>query len=128
MTMTNDNEESLLLDQLQGARHAVELAKKAVAAARIKQNEAEAALEVMNQAVADYFIGNGLLQFEANGLVVELGKSYSVDIADPAAVPAEYMRTKTVSEPDKVKIRNEAPRDANWYVMKESNKITVRGK
>lgn len=123
-----DNEESILLDQLQSARHAVELAKKAVSVARTKQNEAEAALEVMNQAVADYFIGNGLLQFEANGLVVELGKSYSVDIADPAAVPEEYMRTKTVSEPDKVKIRNEAPRDANWYVMKESNKITVRGK
>jgi hypothetical protein len=52
--MTNNDEESLLLDQLQSARHAVEVAKKVVAAARLKQNQAEYQLEVIEQAVADY--------------------------------------------------------------------------
>jgi hypothetical protein len=125
--MTNENEEQLLTEELLFARKDLELAKQTVAMARIEQNKAEAYLAGVEQAVADYFTGSGLLKFEAGNVTVELGKSYSVDVETIDAVPEAYIRTKVVKEVDKQRIRDERPA-GNFYVMKESNKITVRSR
>lgn len=127
MTMTNYEEEQLLLDKLLDARHKVQLAKDAVSLARMRQSEAEHALSVIEQAVYDYCDGNGLMKFESMNHTVSYGLSASVDVADPSAVPDEFMRVKTVREPNKQLIAASRPQ-GNWYVIKQSPKITVRSK
>ena len=128
MTMTNEDEELLLTDKLLDARNKVERIKRLVTYLLTRQNRNQKDLEVIEQAFADYFEGNGLIKLEAMGCIVSYSLSSSVDIADPTAVPEEFIRRKIVSEPDKIKIRNEAPRNSNWFTIKQSPKITVRSK
>jgi len=135
-TLPEQDEESLLLDQLQGARHQVEALKKEASALKIKQNQAEHDLGVIEQAVADYMEGNGLLNFNApDGRSCELGKTYAVDVEDITSVPYKYIRLKpAVEEINKALIQEAVKRGelvvagSNWLKMKESNKITIKNK
>lgn len=126
--MTHDNdEEQFLLDQLLSARHKLELHKTETSERRFKQNQLEAELEIIEQAFADYLIGNGIKQTSINNHTVDLGYSESIDAPDIGAVPADYIRIKEVREINKALIRAAKP-SGNWYTIKQSPKLTVRSK
>lgn len=130
MTMTHDNddEEKILLDQLLTARHNLELHNREAAIHRAKKSELEHNLEVIEQAFADYLIGNGIKQTTINNYTVDLGYSESIDAPDIAAVPEEYIRIKEVREINKALVRAKKPEGCNWYIIKQSPKLTVRSK
>lgn len=125
--MTNDNdEEKMLLDKLLSARHAIELNKQAKRELTMKGNRLEKELEDIEQAWIDYMRGNGLKETEIGHLKLSIGESYSVDVDDVDAVPDEFVREKIVREPNKILIRELKPQ-GNWYVIKQSYKLTVKG-
>lgn len=125
--MTNQDEESLLLDQLNSARFALEQHKKAMSSLRLEQNALEKRLEEVTQAMADFFTGNGLLEFETSQFVVRYGESESVDVPDVEALPERFVRTKIIKEANKILLRELRPL-ANYYTIKKSPKITVTNK
>lgn len=128
MTMIHDNdEEQILLDQLLTARHNLELHNREAAIHRAKKSELEHSLEVIEQAFADYLIGNGIKQTTINNHTVDLGYSESTDAPDIDAVPLDYIRIKEVREINKALIRAAKP-TGNWFVIKQSPKLTVRSK
>ena len=122
-----DEEQKLIMDVLE-ARSRVAWVKKEIATLQIKRNEAEKLEADAEGALIAYMQDNGCTGLESGIAGATLGVSYAVDIASVDAVPAEYLRTKTVTEPDKVKIRNEAPRTANWFTLRAEPKITIKMK
>lgn len=126
MTMTVEDEEKFLIDQLNGARFALEQHKKAMSALRFEQNALEKRLEKVEEAMVDYMKGNGLVKFSNDKVSISLGKSYVVDVNDIDAVPEEFIRTKVTKEPNKVLIRELKPQ-GNWYTIVESDKLTIKG-
>lgn len=123
--MTNEpnaeEEENFIIDRLQSARHALELHKQETTARRFKQNQLEKELADAEQALIDYMLGNGLLKTER----VTLGETESVDAPDVDAIPEEFVRVKTVREPNKVLIKELRP-NGNWYAITKNYKVTVR--
>lgn len=126
MTMTIEDEESFLIDQLNSARFALEQHKKAMSALRFEQNALEKRLEEAEQAMVDYMKGNGLVKFSNDKVIISLRKSYAVDVSDIDAVPEEFIRTKVTKEPNKGLIRELKPQ-GNWYTIVESDKLTIKG-
>lgn len=120
--MTLDEEEKFLIDKLLSARHALKLHKEESSYRRFKQNELEKNLETTEQAVIDYMVGNGLK--ETSGL--SISETYSVDAPDVETLPDEFVRVKTVREPNKILIRELKPQ-GNWYTIKQGYKLTYKG-
>lgn len=118
--MTPLEEEGFLLDQLLGARHALEMHKA-------KKYTLEKRLAEVEQAMLDYMIANGVKAMHVGHNRITLGESFSVAVADIEAVPEEFVRIKTTKEPDKMKIRREMPQ-GNWYNIEKSHKLTVTTK
>ena len=118
--MTNEEEENFIIDRLQSARHALELHKQETSVRRFKQNQLEKELAEVEQALIDYMLGNGLLKTER----VTLGETESVDAPDVDAIPEEFVRVKTVREPNKILIKELRP-EGNWWVLKKTYKITI---
>jgi len=127
MTMTNTDEEGLLVSELMAARYAVACQKEKISAARFELNALEKSLETIEQAVVDYFTGNGLKQFETQMHTVTLGESEAVDAPDADAIPEQFIRTKIVKEPNKVLIKELRPA-GNWYAIKKNFKVTIGSK
>lgn len=121
MTMTPEQEEDFIIDNLQSARRRLEIHKAETSARRFHQNQLEKELEEAERALIDYMLGNGLLKTER----VTLGETESVDAPDVEAIPDEYVRVKTVREPNKVLIKEVRP-DGNWYCITKNYKITIR--
>ncbi len=121
-SLTVDKEESFLIDQLQSAKHALEIHKKEMTAMRLKQNQLEKIVVDTEQAVIDFMLQNGLLQTDR----ITLGETSSVDVPDVESVPEQFLRIKTTKEPNKVLIKELAP-VANWYSIKKNYKLTLRG-
>lgn len=121
MTMTVEEEERFLADKLSGAKMALAKAKSDAAYYAAQKNAAEKYLEEVQQAAVDYMRGNGL--FECASMVLK--KSTSIHVADVASVPQEFLRTKTVVEPDKRKIAEFMPQ-GNWYNVEESYYVTTK--
>ncbi len=126
-TLTIQEEENMLIDKLQSARHALEMHKKAVSSMRFEQNALEKQLEEIEQSCIDYMTGNGLVETER----LRLGTSASVDVPDVDAVPEQFIREKITREPNKILI-SEAHKSgklsgANWYTIKQSYKLTLKG-
>lgn len=128
MIMTNDDEEQFLIDNLCAARREAMLHKEQMSMMRLKANQLDAVIEEYEQALVDYMKGNGIKQTTRDNLVVTLGTSESVDCPDISAVPTKYIRTKETHEINKALIRAERPANANWYSIKESDKITITSK
>jgi uncharacterized protein YoaH (UPF0181 family) len=82
--------------------------------------------ELRAQVIAD-MQANGVLKEELVDFVISLKRgSESVDIADEAAVPEEYLRIK--KEVDKAKIKAVKP-EGNWWVMRRGeDTLTIKGK
>lgn len=120
-------ERELIMDALK-ARGRVARVKKTIARLQIKRNEAEHTEAKAEEALIAYMQESGCKAIEDGIAEVELGESWAVNVADIDAVPEQYIRTKTVREPDKVKIRNERPTGANWYVMSCKPKVTIKMK
>jgi hypothetical protein len=116
-----EEEENLIIDHLQSARHALELYKAETSARRFKQNQLEKQLEDAERALIDYMLGNGLIKTDR----VTLGETESVDAPDADAIPDEYVRVKTVREPNKILIKEVRP-DGNWYAITKNYKITIK--
>jgi len=121
MTMTIEEEESLIIDKLQSARHALELHKKECSAMRFKQNQLEKEVDDADRALIDYMLGNGLLKTER----VTLGETTAVDAPDVDAIPDQFVRVKTIREPNKVLIKELRP-EGNWYSLTKNYKVTIR--
>lgn len=121
MTMTIEDEEKMIADQIQSARADLEIYEKAARAARFEVDQQRAALQTLTQAALDYMTGNGLTECES----FRVKKSYRVDVEDISSVPTEYLRVKTITEINKDKIRAERP-DANWYTMAEHLNVEVK--
>lgn len=122
-----NDEEHLLIDMLIGTRNSLERAKAQVAAAKEVQASFEKQLADVEQAIVDYCTANGVLQFSSEHHSITLGSSESIDIASIEAVPEEFTRVITKREADKIKIKNTRPQ-GNWYTIKQSNHVTLRGK
>lgn len=122
--MTNDEEEQFILNEYLTARQAFETHKREMNLMQVKKNQLETRLEETKQAFVDYMVGNGLKETVVNNHVVRLGESYSVDAPDVDAIPEEFVRIKTIREPNKILIREKRPA-GNWYAIKESYKLTV---
>lgn len=122
MTITEHDEEGILIDQLKSARWKLEQIKRQQTKLALDKDLAEHELEVIKQAIIDYMEGNGLVQF-AN---CTLGYSESIDCPDLEAIPDDYIRVKTVKEPNKALIKAAKPQ-GNWYVVKSTPKLTLRG-
>ena len=129
MTMTNTknmispkDEEDFIIDALQSARHALELHKAETSARRFKQNQLEKQLEDAERTLIDYMLGNGLIKTDR----VTLGETESVDAPDVDAIPNEFVRVKTVREPNKILIKEVRPDGANWYSITKNYKVTIR--
>lgn len=121
MTMTITEEENFIIDNLQSARHALELHKAETSARRFKQNQLEKQLEDAERALIDFMLGNGLIKTDR----VTLGETESVDAPDVDAIPDAYVRVKTVREPNKILIKEVRP-DGNWYGVTKNYKVTIR--
>jgi hypothetical protein len=124
MTMTNltiEDEEKFIAEQIASARHELEIYEKAARAARWKVDQQKTALATLTQVALDYMSGNGLTECEA----FRVKRSFRVDVESIEAVPAEYLRVKTITEINKEKIRQERP-DANWYTMTEHLSVEVK--
>lgn len=119
--MTLDEEEKRLAGMLVEARAAVKQAKEAKKRASDTLADMEQYEADIHQAIIDYMDGNGLLECES----FTIRKSYAVDIEDLDAVPEDYLRFKTTTEADKIKIRDHRPA-GNWYVMRENKKVVVK--
>lgn len=122
MTMTLEEEEKFLIDKLLSARHAIELNKKAKRELVAKGSQLEKELADIEQAAIDYMLGNGIK--ETSGL--SISETYSVDVPDVDAMPEEFVRVKTVREPNKNLIRELKPQ-GNWYSIKQGYKLTYKG-
>lgn len=122
MTLTLEEEEKLLTEKLQSARHALKIHKEETSSRKFEQNKLEKELETIEQACVDYMLGNGLLDTEN----LLLGKSYSVDVPDVDVVPEEFVRVKITKEPNKILIKELKPQ-GNWYTIKENYKLTTKG-
>lgn len=115
--MTNDNdEEQMMADQLDGARHAVKLLKEEKAHIQRAINESEIRVAELEQAALDYMQSNGLVSSEH----FYLKKTEQVIVDDVDALPDYFVRFKR--EADKAKIKAERP-DANWYSIQENTNI-----
>ena len=120
MTMTNDcDEERIIHDQIIAARETVERLRKQAIQLQLERNRAEKILADIEQALLDYAEGNGILESE----LFKIKFSTIVEVADIAAVPDDYVRTK--KEPDKRKIAAEKP-SGNWYVFTEKKHVMLR--
>lgn len=119
--MNIEDEELLLKDKLNSARHAVKLKSDEIRNLTTQKKQLESELAEIEQDCVDYMQGNGLLATENFTLV----KTYSVNIADENAVPDEFCRIKTIREPNKILIKELQP-DANWYSIDEN--ISIRSK
>lgn len=87
----------------------------------LKNNQAkwvELHCEIMD-AVSVEMQSSGIIEDE----FFKLATTTTVD-ADIDAVPEEYIRIKR--EVNKDKIRKEAPKDANWYTIKETKQLKVK--
>lgn len=118
MTMTNDNEEKFIQDQIISARAEVERLRKEAVELQMKRNRAEKILVDAEQAAIDYMIGNGIIESEC----FRIKKTQVVDVA--GEYPDEFARIKR--EPDKRKILAMKP-EANWYTMKENIHLQLVG-
>lgn len=125
--MNNNEEQKLIMDVLE-ARSRVAWVKKEIATWQIKRNEAEKLEADAEAALIVYMQESGCVALESGIASASLKDAYSVDIASIDAVPAEYLRSKVVTEPDKVKIRNEAPRTANWFTLTAKPSLTIKMK
>lgn len=121
MTMTVEQEEKFIADQIATARHELEIAEKQSRAAKFEVDKRKDALATLTQAALDYMTGNGLLECDS----FRLRKSYRVDVESIDAVPAEYIRTKISQEINKEKIRSQKPA-GNWYIFSEHLNIEVK--
>lgn len=120
------DEESFLLQQLLNARTAVEVHKQETSMRTLTKNRLDKELQVVEQALIDYFVSNGLKQFHACHLNVTISETESIDAPDVDAIPAEFIREKTTKEPNKILIKELRPK-GNWYSVKQGHKITVKG-
>lgn len=120
-TMTIEDEEKFIIEQLLSARHAAKLAKQ-------KLIEAENFEEATEQALLDYMLANGLKKTEAGDFTVTLGESESVDVSDIDSVPEKYIRTKVVKEVNKALIRAEKLPPSNWLSYTTKPKLTIKHK
>lgn len=121
MTMTNDDEEMIILDQLLDARFVVEGLEKQARTLKSQLDFARAKVETLEQAAIDYMEGNGLISTER----MRLGRKTSIDVPDVEAIPLKYQRIK--KEANKLLIKQEMDEldGANWFTVKESKFITV---
>lgn len=122
LTMTIEEEERFLLDKLQSTRHMLKLHKEEDNLRELTKNRLEKELTEIEQASIDYMVGNGLLQTEN----FTLGHSASIEVEDIESVPEQFVRTKITKEANKILIKELMPK-ANWYSVKKSNFITIRG-
>jgi len=122
-----DKSEEYLIQEYHRTQKAQAEAKAEMAKMRIEVNVAEKAAAEAEADLVKYMKENGLLSFEHGQDEFAVKDFYSVDIADPAAVPDDYMRQKLCREPDKVKIRGERPA-GNGYTMRAEPKLSVKAK
>lgn len=94
-------------------------------------SDAESALKAIKsaaQSAYNEYAEQIIISMQSDGLVEDqlfkISESESVDVSDVNALPDEYVRIKR--EPDKVKIRKDAPDNVNWYSIKKTTKLTLK--
>ena len=109
------------------AAEIAETIKRGTEAMRAKQTACTAKANELRAQVIAEMQQQGVVKEELTDFVISLKRgAESVDVADEAAVPSEYLRVKT--EVDKAKIKAVRP-DANWYAIKRGeDTLQIKGK
>lgn len=129
MTMTTDNEEQFIIEQLLQARQSLRDAETNKRQAENKLSAAKKFHDDCEQALIDFMAANGLVQTEHKTIPFTLTQSVYVDVDESGAIPECYLRTKTTTSPDKVAIGNALKRGdlagANWCKLSTRQHIKV---